>query len=136
METFSKYNDIMYMPHHRSASRPHMSAYNRAAQFSPFAALTGHDEMILETARLTDQRIEPDEDMTQEINQKLCLLKDCGEYPVITVEYFVPDGLKAGGAYVRVNGEFKRICEYDGTLIFTDGRSVPIKDIYRLDISF
>lgn len=130
----NNYSDIMGMEHHRSLTRRHMSMYDRAAQFAPFAALSGHGESIAETARLTDCRLEPDEDMVRVINDRLALL--CGKaYSELhlSIEYFVPDKLKDGGAYVTVHGEFKRVNEYDRLIELYGGICIPIDDVYRID---
>ena len=98
------YDDIINLPHHTSASRPHMSAYDRAAQFSPFAALTGYDSAITETARLTDKRAELDEYSKAALNEKLCMIQDqTDEQPEVSITYFQPDNKKSGGAYMALN---------------------------------
>ena len=97
------YSDIINLPHHQSKTRPHMTNYNRAAQFAPFAALTGHSEAIDETARLTDSKIELDEYEKEIIDRKLRIItENISTMPEITVCYFVPDEKKAGGAYVML----------------------------------
>lgn len=117
-----KYDDIINMPHHVSATHPQMSLHDRAAQFSPFAALTGHEDAIKETARLTDEWMEPDDDRKSELNGKLQeLLARIGEKPPVTVTYFIPDEQKAGGTYVTVTGKLKKINEYDRMLVLEDG---------------
>ena len=104
------YKEIINLPHHVSEKRPHMSMIDRAAQFSPFAALTGHEAALDETARLTDVFVEPDEDEKQIINAKLHLLIDLiEEKPLVTVTYFVPDEKKDGGRYVNITGYLQKI---------------------------
>ena len=127
------YGDIMYMPHHRSETRIPMSRHSRSAQFAPFAALDGHIEAVRESARLTDRRLEPDEDAVCDINGKLFRLCSEGGLPEISVEYFIPDSRKAGGRYVTLTGKFRRIDEYLRRVIMLDGAEVPIDDIYRID---
>lgn len=129
-----KYNDIIDLPHHVSDSRPQMSMMDRAAQFSPFAALTGYDSAIKETARLTDQRIELDDYEKEEINDKIQLIAEhLGEDFEVVITYFQPDSKKAGGAYVDAIGVVKTIDEYKRLIIFRDGKKIPIDDI--LDIA-
>ena len=128
------YDDIINMPHHVSGTHPHMSMHDRAAQFSPFAALTGHGDAVKETARLTDEKLELTEDEISGINQKLNFLTEhAEERPEITVEYFVPDEIKSGGAYIIVTGNFKRIDEAEQNLIFTNGDMINLNDISRIE---
>lgn len=114
-----RYDDIINLPHPTSANHPRMSLYDRAAQFSPFAALTGHDAAIKETARLTEQKIELSEDTISRLNEKLQIVADHLETEV-TITYFVPDERKSGGAYVSYTGIVRRIDDYEHTLIMTD----------------
>jgi len=110
MNDKNKYADIINLPHHTSETRPHMSMHDRAVQFSPFAALTGHNEALDETARLTDVFIELDEDEKQILDAKIHVLMDnINEKPEITVTYFTPDEKKDGGKYVRLTGYIKKI---------------------------
>lgn len=129
-----RYADIIDLPHHTSSKHPRMSATARAAQFSPFAALTGYDAEIKETARLTDEKIELDEDRVNDINAKLQYIKDnIDGRPEITAEYFVLDERKAGGEYVTAIGAVKRIDEYRRVITFSDGREIPIDCVLRID---
>ena len=129
-----RYDDIIGLPHHRSAVRPHMPLIDRAAQFSPFAALTGYEAVITETARLTDRRIELDEDEKAAITQKLqAVLEHIRERPEITVTWFRPDGKKDGGAYVTAAGRVKRIDEYDRSILMMDGTRIPICDVTAIE---
>lgn len=129
-----RYDDIIGLPHHRSATRPHMPPSGRAAQFSPFAALTGFEAVITETARLTDRRIELDEDAKAAITRKLqTVMEHIREGPEITVTWFRPDGKKDGGAYVTVTGAVKRIDEYRRVILMADGTRIPIDDVAALD---
>lgn len=115
------YEDIIHLPHHQSATRPHMSLYDRAAQFSPFAALTGFDGVIAETSRLTDQKIELSEYERALLDQKLSRIDDelrKGNHPEITVIYFVPDPLKAGGAYEEYTGRVRSINAVEKCVVF------------------
>lgn len=125
-----RYDDIIDLPHHQSATRPHMSNYDRAAQFSPFAALTGHDEAIEETARLTDREIEIDEGMKAQLNEKLQMIEEnLGMGSEVTVTYFQPDGKKAGGEYLTVSGVVKKIDHYAQMMVFIDGTEILIDRI-------
>ena len=132
----NNYDDIMDLPHHVSATRPQMSMMDRAAQFSPFAALTGYDAAIKETARLTDQKIDLDDYEKEEINDKIQLITEyLGEDFEVVITYFQPDGRKAGGAYVDAVGIVKKIDEYDRVIILQDGKKIPIDDILDIDMS-
>ena len=110
-----------------------MSMENRAAQFSPFAAVVGHDEAILETARLTEERVELSDDEIAVLDGKLQWLKEhIKEQPEITVTYFEPDEKKSGGAYVTVTGFAKRIDEIENILLMQGGLSIPLDDIQKM----
>ena len=127
-----RYDDIINLPHPTSANHPRMSLYDRAAQFSPFAALTGHDAAIKETARLTEQKIELSEDTISRLNEKLQIVADHLETEV-TITYFVPDERKSGGAYVSYTGIVRRIDDYEHTLIMTDKTVIPIEQISEVE---
>lgn len=134
MNNMKKYENIIDLPHHTSDKRPRMSRENRAAQFSPFAALTGFNAEINETARLTDEKLELSEDRINDINTKLQIIMDnIDEYPEVTVEYFVPDEKKSGGSYIKIIGNIRRIDEHERILIMKDNHTVPIDDIYSID---
>ena len=128
----SDYEDIIYLPHHVSEKHPRMSMRNRAAQFSPFAALTGYDAAIRETARQTHRRIHLSEDEQAEIGRKLRALAE-GEAPEAAFVYFVPDARKEGGEYVSCTARVKRIDMPARRVILTDGREIPIDDILEID---
>ena len=128
-----RYDDIIDLPHHVSKKHPQMSLHDRAAQFSPFAALTGYEDAVGEAARLTDRRQELDEEQAAHLEQQLFLLTEtAAERPEITVTYFLPDARKSGGKYVTVQGTLRRIDETEKTLIFTDGRRIAIRDIFEI----
>lgn len=132
----NNYDDKIDLPHHVSATRPQMSMMDRAAQFSPFAALTGYDAAIKETARLTDQKIDLDDYEKEEINDKIQLITEhLGEDFEVVITYFQPDSRKAGGAYVDAVGIVKKIDEYDRVIILQDGKKIPIDDILDIDMS-
>lgn len=127
------YEDIIHLPHHVSKTRKRMSQIDRAAQFSPFAALTGYDAAILETARLTDKQIELDEGRKAILNEKLTIIADfIKEQPEVTITYFEPDRKKDGGAYVDYTGIVKRIDEYERAVIMVDKKSIPIDQILEI----
>jgi len=128
------YEDIINLPHHVSKTRPQMSMLDRAAQFSPFAALTGYDAAIKETGRLTDEKIELDEDRKAALDMKQAyLIEMIDEQPEISITYFLPDTKKSGGAYVTVTGNLKRFDEYERLLILTDGKKIPMDDIADIE---
>ena len=130
-----KYDDILNMPHHVSSTRPHMSMHDRAAQFSPFAALVGYDAAVKETARLTDEKQELTADKIADLNQKIAFLTEhADERPEITIEYFIPDEKKAGGMYVTLSGNFRRIDEYNHNMVFVSGEEIPLNDIFDIEI--
>ena len=133
MEITHKYDDIINLPHHVSETRAHMPMLDRAAQFSPFAALTGYDAAVVETARLTDQKLELDETQKEHISEQLFELQErVSEQPEATVVYFVPDEKKAGGAYEMASGKIKKIDEYSQVLSFTDGTEIPFDSVYLI----
>lgn len=130
-----KYDDMLHLPHHVSPRRPQMPLSDRAAQFSPFAALTGHEAAIKETARLTDERIELDENRKSILNGKLqMILEYVEQHPEITVTYFVPDEKKSGGAYTTFTGCVKKINLYEKTLVMKEGMRIPIEQIYEIEM--
>ncbi len=133
-ENVRKYDDIIGLPHHVSLTRARMPLRDRAAQFSPFAALTGYDAEISETARLTGERLETDDDRNNELNRRINLLIEyAAERPTVAVTYFLADGKKSGGAYVTKEGCFRRLDESVNEIIMTDGTAIPTADIYFID---
>lgn len=130
-----KYEDIIRLPHPDPKNHPRMSMHDRAAQFSPFAALTGHGDHIRETARLTDGKTEVEEDELALLDERLrCLRERLDEKPQVTVAYFQPDGRKDGGAYLTVTGTVRKIDEYEHRILFDDGTTVDIGEIYEIDV--
>ena len=125
------YDDIMDLPHPTSARHPRMPMADRAAQFSPFAALTGHGDAIRETARLTDRKIELTEDEKAVLDEKLSLLLDAGGEAVFT--WFLPDEKKNGGSYVTVAGSIKKLDPLERRVILNDGTVIPVEDIFEID---
>ena len=115
-----------------------MPLADRAAQFAPFAALTGHEDAVRETARLTDSRVELDEGQREQLDQRLSLLlqamgENPGLEPEVTITYFKPDEKKAGGAYVSVYGQVKKVDEYRRVILLKDGTALPMDEIVRME---
>ena len=130
----NKYADIIDLPHHQSEKRQKMSNYDRAAQLSPFAALTGHADSIKETARLTDDYNEPSEEMKAIMNEKiLFLMEQLENQPEITITFFKPDEKKQGGAYITITGVVKKIKTYERQIQMTTGDLIPIDMIFGID---
>ena len=128
-----KYDDILHLPHPTSKKHPRMPISDRAAIFSPFAALTGHAAAIQETARLTDQKIELDEDTKAELDRRQAiLLEHIAEQPEVTITWFCPDEKKSGGAYVVTVGRLKRVDDTAGTLRLADGMTIALDEIVDL----
>lgn len=128
-----EYDDIIYLPHHVSTTRSRMAVIDRAAQFSPFAALTGHNAAIKETARLTEERVELDEYMKEALNDKLQIITDqLKESPEVEITYFQPDEKKNGGVYVTAINTVKKIDIYERIVIMTDGTEIPIDEIINI----
>ena len=128
-----KDDDILHLPHPTSKKHPRMPISDRAAIFSPFAALTGHAAAIQETARLTDQKIELDEDTKAELDRRQAiLLEHIAEQPEVTITWFCPDEKKSGGAYVVTVGRLKRVDETAGTLRLADGMTIALDEIVDL----
>lgn len=129
-----QYDDIINLPHHRSKKHPHMSLHDRAAQFAPFAALTGHNDAIRETARLTEEKIELDEETLMRLNERLQVLQDhIKEQPEISITYFVPDEKKAGGVYVTKTGVPRRIDVLTQSIVMQDKTVIMIEDILIIE---
>ena len=130
-----KYDDIINLPHHTSQRHPRMSLQSRAAQFSPFAALTGHNEAIRETQRLTDSKAELDRDAIEIIERKLKYLQDnIKNRPQAVITYFVPDERKTGGHYVTATVDISKIDSYESCLVTAAGGRIYISDIVDIDI--
>ena len=135
------YDDIIHLPHHRSKKHAPMPLIDRAAQFSPFAALTGFDGVIAETARLTDRKVELSESEKILLDQKLTLIDDVIQdkyHPEITVVYFVPDYLKEGGEYEEYTGQVRKIDSVERTVVFlaangrSAGKTIRVDDITEI----
>ena len=123
------YDDIINLPHHVSSRHPQMSLYNRAAQFAPFAALSGHDDAIEETARLTDEQRELSPGESEELNRKLAYLLQRDESTSVDITYFLPDGRKKGGRYCTITGTIRKIDDIEGRITLTDGTVIPLNAV-------
>ncbi len=130
------YEDIIHLQNPTSRNHPRMSPESRAAQFSPFAALTGHDAAIRETARLTEQKLELEEDALARFNEKLNFIsKNMEARQPVTLTYFVPDKKKSGGTYVSCSVIVKRIDQYERVIIMEDNTTIPIGQISDIEDS-
>ena len=128
------YDDIINLPHPTSQRHPRMPVRDRAAIFSPFAALSGHGAAIAETARLTEQRIELDEDTRAELDRRQAvLLEHMDKQPEVTVTWFQPDEKKDGGAYLTATGRLKKFRELERILLLTDGTEIPLQNVVALE---
>jgi len=124
-----QYDEIINLQHHVSSNRVHMSILDRAAQFSPFAALTGFEGAIKETARLTDRRIELDEGAKTILDEKLRIIQEqLSRQQEIEIVFYRPDEMKAGGSYISLMGTVKKIIGYE-VVLMQDGTRIPIKEI-------
>ena len=131
-----KYGDMLYMTYPFQTDRPRMNRADRAAQFSPFAALTGFDGVVAETARLTEERPEMSEEQKAAIDKALAeLLRRIEEKPEAEIVFFQPDARKAGGEYAKKRGAVRRIDEVNRVICFTDGERIEIGAIVRLQIA-
>ena len=129
------YDDIIDLPHPTSERHPRMPMVNRAAQFSPFAALTGYDAAVKETARLTDAKVELTEEEKSILDAKLQMLADrIASQPTVKFTYFKPDQKKAGGAYLTVSGIVKKIDGLTGDIVLTNGQRIRIENILDIQI--
>ena len=130
----NRYNEIINLPHHVSKTRPQMPMSDRAAQFAPFAALTGYDSAIKETGRLTDEKIEMDEEALNILNMKFQTLVDSlDDEPEVTFTYFKPDERKAGGAYIEITGTVKKVDDFERLIVMQNGTKMPMDDIQNIE---
>ena len=128
------YEDIINLPHHISPTRQQMPMSDRAAQFSPFAALTGYDAAIKETGRLTDERIELDEEALTALDMKYQLLMDTfDDAPEVTITYFQPDERKAGGKYITATSAVKKVDDFERRITMQNGTKIPMDDVLSID---
>ena len=133
IKTTNKYEDIIHLQHPASANHPQMPIEDRAAQFSPFAALAGYEDIVSETVRATDEKTELDDDAKLRLSNKLKIVFDhLDENPVISVTYFLPDKRKSGGRYVTVDGAIKKYDDYEKIIYMTDGTVIRLDDLYEI----
>lgn len=135
MNELFEYEDIIDVVYHKSENHPHMSLHDRAAQFSPFAALTGHDAVIEETGRLTSGKKELDDNEKEKLDNKLAVVYEkIAENPDIEVTYFVSDEKKSGGEYRSICGKVKKIDYNNRVIIIDNGKMIAVDDIIDLNI--
>mgnify|MGYP004731194835 FL=1 len=128
------YQEIIDLPHHVSKTHPQMPMSDRAAQFSPFAALTGYNSAIRETGRLTEERIELDEEALMALNMRYQLLIDSlKECPEVRITYFKPDERKSGGAYLTITAVVKKVDDYKRLITMQDGMIIPLDDVLMIE---
>ena len=131
----NKYDDIINLPHHISKKHPQMTLEARAAQFAPFAALTGYDDEVKETARLTNRRIELDDEAKSILDNKIqIILEQISQRPTVSITYFLPDTKKAGGEYVTITGTIKKIDGYNQVIVLENRIEIPINEIIDIDM--
>ena len=129
-----QYNDILNIPYpNPEIEKDFPDKILRAAQFAPFAALTGYDEAVEETARLTDSKLELDEYQKAELNDRLQFLNNSEEDEAVSITYFVPDKRKSGGAYITKKGIVLKVREYEKDVVMDDGTEIPIDDIMAIE---
>ena len=128
------YEDIVNLPPHISKKHPQPSMMDRAARFAPFAAIAGYEEMVLEEARVTEERVDLDEGALSLLNEKLNMIQEfLDEEPEVTITYFEPDKKKDGGAYISITGTVKRIDEYERIVLMSDDKKIRIDEIYAIE---
>lgn len=132
----NKYDDIINLPHHISKKHPQMTLEARAAQFAPFAALTGYDDEVKETARLTNRRIELDDEAKSILDNKIqIILEQISQRPTVSITYFLPDTKKAGGEYVTITGIIKKVDSYNQVIVLENRTEIPINEIIDIDMN-
>ena len=129
----TNYESIINLPHHVSRTRKPMDMMSRVAQFAPFAALTGHDAAIQETARQTTEQLDQSAEQLEEMSRKLNYALSLSDAPLLTITYFQPDSRKSGGAYVTIEGKVKSIDEYSNLMILADDNRIPLSAILSID---
>lgn len=133
MNNLDNYEDIISLPHHTSLNHPRMSMEKRASQFSPFAALTGYEDLVKESARLTDKKIDLDDGVKQILNNKLQIInQNINNKIEVTFTYFVPDKFKSGGKYIDYTGIIKKIDNYNNLIIMDDMTKISITEIINI----
>ena len=129
-----KYKNIINLPHHVSKNHPQMSLYERSAQFAPFAALTGFEDEVEETARLTDEKIDIDEEIRKKLDRKIQIIKaKISLKPKVSITYFIPDFRKEGGKYEKKEGYVSKVDEYTKCIVFYDKSKIKIEDIIKIE---
>jgi hypothetical protein len=127
------YDDIINLPCPTSKRHPRMPMIDRAAQFAPFAALTGYDDAITETGRLTGEKLDLSDETKERIDLKINYLLENEENPDVTITYFVPDKKKAGGEYVTITDKIKKIDQYEHILIMEKGIKISLFEILAIE---
>ena len=131
----NKYDDIINLPHYELKNHKRMSMESRAAQFAPFAALTGYSDSIVETARLTTKEKILDEDSNNILNEKLHIIEDnINNKPIIKIKYFEPDLKKNGGKYINYEGKVRRIDNVKREIIFLDDKKIIFDNITEIEM--
>lgn len=136
MEKKDNYEDIINLPHPISKNRKRMSNYDRAAQFSPFAALTGFCDVIKESGRTTDEKMELSDNQITILNEKLLILNACENQPFVTMTYFQKDKRKSGGKYITIETKIKRMNEIEKSITLQDGTKIAIDNLYDIQSDF
>lgn len=128
------YEEMLYMPHPVSKKHPQMSRYDRAAQFSPFAALTGHEAAVQEAARITQRKVELDENEKEQLNQTLVMLLEKYQgHPMISITYFCPDAQKDGGEYKTVKGQIRKLDENRKVIYLENHTEISLEQVIRIE---
>ena len=134
MVEYFPYEDIVNLPRHISKIHPQATMADRAARFSPFAAISGYEDMVKEAARVTEERIDITDATKELLNEKLnMIIEFLDEEPEVTITYFEPDKKKTGGAYVSITGVVKRIDEYERIVLMSDDKKIRIEEIYAIE---
>ena len=134
MAEYFPYEDIVNIPRHISKVHPQATMADRAARFSPFAAISGYEDMVKEAARVTEERIDITDATKELLNEKLnMIIEFLDEEPEVTITYFEPDKKKDGGAYISITGTVKRIDEYERIVLMSDDKKIRIEEIYAIE---
>lgn len=134
MAEYFPYEDIVNLPRHISKVHPQATMADRAARFSPFAAISGYEDMVKEAARVTEERIDITDATKELLNEKLnMIIEFLDEEPEVTITYFEPDKKKDGGAYISITGTVKRIDEYERIVLMSDDKKIRIEEIYAIE---
>lgn len=134
MVEYFPYEDIVNLPRHISKVHPQATMADRAARFSPFAAISGYEDMVKEAARVTEERIDITDATKELLNEKLnMIIEFLDEEPEVTITYFEPDKKKDGGAYISITGTVKRIDEYERIVLMSDDKKIRIDEIYAIE---